>query len=108
MKINVDTKNRRVIASGSFAGKRIKAIAKCNEDSFDREFGKSLAEKKFKIKSEEVKRDMHNKYIKDLYRQISWCEHQISYERGIVNALNEKIGSKKSEYDNFVNSYFNS
>lgn len=108
MKINVDAKNRRVIASGSFAGKRIKVIARCNEDSFDREFGKSLAEKKFKIKSEEVKRDMHNRRIKDFYNDISWCEQQISYEREIVAALDEKIKSKKSEYDKFVNSYFNS
>ena len=107
MKINVDAKNRRVIASGSFAGKRIKVIAKCNEESFDREFGKSLAEKKFKIKTEEVKRDMHNRYIKDLYNQINWCEQQISYERGIVNSLNEKIKYKKSECEDFVNSYFN-
>ena len=49
MRIKVLPVYNRVIATGSYKGKRLKAVAVCNEDNFDEALGIEIAKKKYGI-----------------------------------------------------------
>ena len=106
MKIRVDNKNKVVIAEGHYRGKKIKTIAKCNEDVFDEEFGKQLAEKKYDIKEYVARKNYHRKYMNMLHRTVLRCYVLIEEEQNIIDSLNAKISIKEKEINEFVSDYF--
>lgn len=92
MKITVDEKNKCVIATGSYKGKRVKAVARCQpEDEFDVETGKEIAKSKYKIRYEKARAEYHGWRIRQLKSLINWCYLVIADEDRIVNGLKEKI-----------------
>lgn len=71
MKVKVDRTNKIVLAIGSYDGKRIIARAICNEDEFDEEFGKQLAEARYKVKLNYQKIRKHQKIWSALNAEIN-------------------------------------
>lgn len=106
MKIRVDKENKCVIAIGSCKGKRVKVVTHCKEEKFDENFGIELTKKKYKIKKETIKKELHDKYIKKLHETVLWCFNQIKYEEDIVKDLAEKIRKETKECNEFINEYF--
>ena len=106
MMIKVLPNNNRVIAYGSYRGKRIKAIAVCNEDSFDKDFGVELAKKKYGVAKCKVKIDMHKKNISALKDMIKWCENMIDAENRSMDMVKTNLAIKESELTDFVESKF--
>lgn len=103
MKIRIDEKNRCVIATGTFHGKRLKAVALCSKDDvFDEEIGKKIVSSRYKILEEEYKRKSHTSYIKALHKIVSWAFSVIENETKIVNSLTEKIDRLKKEAENQI------
>lgn len=107
MKIHVDKKNNRVIATGYYSGKKIRSIAHCREPVFDEDFGIELAKKKYSIKLVEAKKRLHERTVSELHRTILWCFHVMDYEQLIVANYNKKLKDKSSECAEFINNYFN-
>lgn len=107
MKLSVDEKNRRVIAIGSWKGKKVKAIAVCHpEDIFDETKGKKIAKVKYQLKELEAKKSIHESNVKALEQHLKWIERVLKDEVSICEnmerkylALKDKV---KEEIDNIV------
>ena len=98
MKLSVDEKNRRVIATGSWKGKRVKAIAVCSpEDIFDAEKGKQIAILKYKTKELQAKKAIHFSNIKALEQHIEWANHVLQDERNIYNNMLLRLSKLEKE-----------
>jgi hypothetical protein len=106
MRIKVLKDNNRVIATGSIAGRKIKAIAVCNEDNFDENVGIDLATRKYKIREKMAKRDSHKAAISSLNKLIAWCENQKEAEENLVALHNQRIAEMEQEYNDHVASLF--
>jgi hypothetical protein len=104
MKLSVDEKNRRVIAIGSYKGKKIKAIAVCHpEDNFNAEIGKEIATLKYQIKEEETKRAIHESNVRALHEHIMWAYRVLDNETKIVNNMLVKIEKLKKKNEEKIN-----
>lgn len=98
MKITVDEKNKCVIATGSYKGKRVKAVARCHpEDEFDVEIGKEIAKAKYKIRYEKARMEWHRGISRKLWHIVSWACIVIADEDRIVKGLKEKIRKMENE-----------
>lgn len=98
MKITVDEKNKCVIATGSYKGKRVKAVARCHpEDEFDVEKGKEIAKARYKIRYEMTRMEAHQQVIRRLTNIINWCYLVIADESRIVDNFYEKICKLESK-----------
>jgi len=76
MKIKFDKKNKVTIADGYYKGKKIRAVAVCHpEDTFDEEFGSDLVKRKYKIKQDFIKMNLHESYIKKLLTFVKWINN---------------------------------
>lgn len=106
MKIHIDKKNNRIIANGYFRGTKIRTIAHCNGDKWNEDFGVAVAKMKYKIKEQEVKKKLHEKYIRELHRMALWCYSVIKSETSIVDSLSDKIQRMGNDYNNYLSNHF--
>lgn len=106
MRIKILPAHNRVIAAGSYKGKRIKAVAVCNEDSFDEALGIEIAKKKYGIAKANAKLDIHKKNISALKDMIKWCENMIDAENRSMDMVKTNLAIKESELTDFVESKF--
>lgn len=106
MKIHVDEKNNRVIATGYRNGRMIRAIANCQEPEFNEEFGRELATKKYNIKYEMVRQREHESVVRALHRMVLWCYKVIDDEQEIINRIHTKVDNLSCDCKNFVDEYF--
>ena len=106
MKIKVLPEHKRVIATGSYRGKRIKTVAVCNEDNFDERFGIELAKKKYSIAKSKAKIDMHKKNIGMLNKMIDWCQKYIDAENRSIELVTDGLARKIVDFTDFVEDKF--
>ena len=110
MRLSIDKKNRRVIASGSYKGKKVKAIAVCSaEDEFDENIGRQIATLKYQVKEQEAKKAIHASNIKTLVEHIRWASKILEDETRIVDNMTKKIKelneANNEKINNIVNKY---
>ena len=104
MRICIDEKNKRVIAYGTYRGRKVKAIAVCSpEDTFDENIGKQIATLKYKIKEQEVKKEIHISRLKHLNNICKWACKVIDDEQKIIHEMNAKISKLKSQSEEKIN-----
>ena len=106
MKIHVDRKNNRVIAYGSYRGKRIKAIAHCREDFFNEELGIKIAKMKYDILQTKAQKQFHDNYVRELHKNILWSFHEIDAENDVLENLSHKVENKIENYHKFLSENF--
>lgn len=102
MRIKILPAHNRVIATGSYKGKRIKAVAVCNEDSFDEALGIEIAKKKYGIAKANAKLDLHMKNISALKDMIKWCENMIDAENKSMAIVDANLDKKLADYHAFL------
>lgn len=103
MKIKIDNKNKTIIAEKIFKGKKIKGVARCqNEDKFDIEFGTELAKKKVEIKENYIKMLSHDKYVRRLQKLVQWANNEIVEHTKIADDLSVKLQDKINDCNNFI------
>ena len=87
-KIYIDEKNKTVIAVCRYAGRNVRAIAKCSpEDTFDVDFGTKLAKARCDVKVAKAKiQNASAAYMKTLILSIiaSSFPYQVNF---IINSL---------------------
>lgn len=92
MKVKVYPEHKRVIATGIVKGKRIKAIAVCQEgDTFDADFGVSLASQKLKVTEKKALIASHESKIRAAQRKIAHWKSIIETENKIISSLNASL-----------------
>lgn len=98
MKIFCDTKNKAIIATCLYKGKRLRAVTICKkEDVYDEEFGKILVELKL-LRKKTLYR------LKDKYHFRESCTKEIAFlERERTRSLSESV-ALTSKYDDIDNS----
>ena len=103
MKLKVYENHNRVIALGHQFGKRIKVMAVCHaDDTFDADFGKKLAEFKYKIAKKDAKIAEHKRYIKALKAAIAECEHEIAAQEAAIVLVTENRDKVVADKDAFI------
>lgn len=102
MRIKVLSAHNRVIATGSYKGKRIKAVAVCNEDNFDEALGIEIAKKKYGIAKCNAKLDLHKKNISALEDMIEWCQNMIDAENKSMAIVDANLDKKLTDYHAFL------
>jgi len=96
MKIKIDNKNKVVICTGYYAGKQLKAIARCSsEDEFDEEFGIRLAKAKYKLKKTQHKYNI-------IYKSLRHFEKQYSIFIERLFETYKKATQQQDEIDNII------
>ena len=104
MRIAVDKKNHRVIATGTYKGKNIKAIAVCSpDDVFDVEKGKKIATLRYSVKEREARLNYHKSNIKVLNEHKKWVEKVLADETEIVKNMSDKLNVLKSDVLSEIN-----
>lgn len=106
MKINVMKENNRIIATGSAFGKKLKAIAVCNEPVFDETLGTEIVRRKYKIVEKDAQKKMHVRTKRELESIIRWCQSEIEHEDSIIAQMNESIEKKREELTSFMKEKF--
>lgn len=106
MKINVMKENNRIIATGSAFGKKLKAIAVCNEPVFDEAVGTEIVRRKYKIVEKMAQRKMHVRTKRELESIIKWCEKEIAHENEIIASMDKAITSKQDALESFMKEKF--
>lgn len=106
MKINVMKENNRIIATGSAFGKKLKAIAVCNEPVFDEKLGTEVVRRKYKIVEKIAQRKMHVSAKRELEAIIRWCEKEIAHEDEIIASMDASIASKQEALEAFMKEKF--
>lgn len=106
MKIHVDRNNNRIIANGHYLGKKVRAVAHCNGDTWDEEFGTGIASRRYAIKHETLKQKAHEQRVKMLHQTALWCYKQIDDENEIISRLKSKIGRMTSDCEAYIKSHF--
>lgn len=103
MKLKVYENHKRVIAMGHEFGKRIKVMAVCHdEDIFDVEFGKKLAQFKYKVAKKDAKIADHERYIKALNAAIAECEHEIAAQKAAIDLVTANRNKVVEDMNAFV------
>lgn len=104
MRIAVDRKNNRVIAMGTYKGKKVKAIAVCHPgDSFDEQKGREIATLKYRLKEKEVRLDYHKANIKALNEHKNWVNRVLDDEMEIVSNMSRDVECLKVSTINRIN-----
>ena len=106
MKINVTKENNRIIATGTAFGKKLKAIAVCNEPVFDEAIGTEIVRRKYKIVEKMAQRKMHVRTKRELESIIKWCEKEIAHENEIIASMDKAITSKQDALESFMKEKF--
>ena len=108
MRLSIDKKNHRVNASGSYKGKKVKAIAVCSaEDEFDENIGRQIATLKYQVKEQEAKKAIHVSNIKALVEHIRWVSKILEDETRIVENMTKKINELYEAYNENINNIVN-
>ena len=102
MRIKVLPVHNRVIATGSYKGKRLKAVAVCNEDNFDEALGIEIAKKKYGIAKCNAKLDLHKKNISALNDMIKWCQNMIDAENKSMAIVETNLDEKLHDFHTFL------
>ena len=104
MRITIDEKNRRVIATGSWKGKRVKAIAVCHpDDTFDKEKGEKIAKAKYRLKELEAKKSIHESNVRALEQHIKWVQRVLKDEVSICDNMERKSCALRKEVEEEIN-----
>lgn len=106
MKINVMKENNRIIATGSAFGKKLKAIAVCNEPVFDEALGTEIVRRKYKIAEKIAQLKKHVSAKRELKAIIRWCEKEIEHEDEIIANMNKSISEKQDALEAFMKEKF--
>lgn len=107
MKVKVDRTNKIVLAIGSYNGKKIIARAICNEDEFDEEFGKQLAEARYKVKLNYQKMRKHQKIFSALNAEIKRLSAIRSDQVKCITYLYNKHNKLMDICDEIIDRKFN-
>lgn len=102
MKINVSETNNRIIASGSAFGRKIKAIAVCNEPTFDEGFGTELVKMKYGIAKKKAQIQRHKQAVSGLKDLVRWCQKQLDYEATLISNMEKNVDARKAEMDKLL------
>ena len=103
MRIKVLPAHNRVIATGSYKGKRLKAIAVCSDyDTFNEELGTEIAKKKYGILKCNAKIDIHKKNISALNDMIKWCQNMIDAENKSMAIVETNLDKKLHDFHAFL------
>lgn len=107
MKIKIDEKNKTVIAYGGWHGKKIVAVAVCeNGDKFDEKFGTELATRKWKIKRRRVRLRYYESKASAYQALADWATHMANDYRKFAEAVRHKISKEVAECEDFVENYY--
>lgn len=102
MKFTISEKSKRVIATGSMMGRRVKAIAVCNEPVFDETIGKEVARRKYKIAEKDAQISAHKARMTDLKDLIEWCQNEIAHEEVMIQNMHEIKNKLIQNYTDYV------
>lgn len=106
MKITVEEKNKCLIATGSYKGKRMKVVARFQpevepedepEVESEVEDGKEITKAKYKIRYEKARMEWHRGISRKLWHIVSWACIVIADEDRIIEGLKEKIRKMENE-----------
>lgn len=102
MKFTISEKSKRVIATGSMMGRRVKAIAVCNEPVFNETIGKEVARRKYKIAEKDAQISVHKARMTDLKDLIKWCQNEIAHEEVMIQNMHEIRNKLIQNYTDYV------
>lgn len=102
MKFTISEKSKRVIATGSMMGRRVKAIAVCNEPVFDETIGKEVARRKYKIAEKDAQISAHKARMSDLKELIRWCQNEINHEENMISDMHKIRDKLVEKFNSYV------
>lgn len=104
MKFTISPKSKRVIATGSMMGRRVKAIAVCNEPVFDEKIGVEVARRKYKIAEKDAQISAHRARASQLRRVAEWCAKESAHEDDMCHSMMEIRKNLEKNYHEYVDS----
>lgn len=104
MKFTISPKSKRVIATGSMMGRRVKAIAVCNEPVFDEKIGVEVARRKYKIAEKDAQISAHRARANQLRKIAEWCAKEAAHEDDMCHSMMEIRRNLENSYHEYVDS----